>query len=55
MGGVGAGVGLLLLFLSATLLSAESIPLPYYVTAPALQLTLVVFKASGSWGPVSLL
>ena len=26
VGGVGAGVGLLLLFLSATLLSAESIP-----------------------------
>ena len=29
VGGLGAGVGLLLLFLSATLLSAESIPLPY--------------------------
>ena len=54
VGGGGAGVGLLLLFLSATLLSAETIPFPSYVPAPGFQPTLVVIKASGSWGPVSL-
>ena len=54
MGGGGAGMGLLLLFLSTTLLSAESIPLPPSVSAPGFLPTLVVLKASGSWVPVSL-
>ena len=54
VGGGGVGVGLLLLFLSAILLSAEPIPFSSYMTAPGFQPTLVVIKASGSWGPVGL-
>ena len=54
VGGGGAGVGLLLLFLLAPLLSAEPIPFLSYVTSPGFQLTFVVVTASGSWGPVSL-